>query len=131
MVFVFLVRCEDADGAHVMKLEEPALAIIQLDVSHLLWLAVFLIEEACVFCNSCVFTFRAAQSVGCNDFACLHRSYDGFSVVEVEIHLTQILIYVHKSYFIRFHFVLCPSGTWGLYCFFHDAKVARFFKTIK
>ena len=114
-----------------MKLEEPALAIIQLDVSNLLWLAVFLVEEAYVLCNSCVFAFRAVQSVGCNDFACLHRSYDGFSVVEVEIHLTQILIYVHKSYFIRFHFVLCPSGTWGYVISFTDAKVVIVFETTK
>ena len=119
MVFVFLVRCEDADGAHVVELEEPALAVSQIYVPNLLRLAVFLVEEACVFCNSCVFAFCAAQSVGCNDFACLHRSYDGFAVVEVEIHLAQILIHVHQSYFICFHFVLCPSGTWGLCCFFH------------
>ena len=114
-----------------MEFEESALAVSQFDVPDLLWLAVFLVEEACVFCNSCVFAFRASQSVGCNDFACLHRSYDGFAVVEVEIHLAPILLYVHKSYFIRFHFVLCPSGTWGLYCFFHDAKVAIIFETTK
>ena len=96
-----------------MELEEPAIAVSQLDVSNLLWLAVFLVEEACVFRNSCVFAFCAAKSVGCNDFACLHRSYDGFAVVEVDIHLALILLYVHKSYFIRFHFVYALPGLGG------------------
>ena len=96
-----------------MEFEEPALAVSQFDVSGLLWLAVFLVEEACVFCNPCVFAFRAAQFVGSNDFACLHRSYDGFSVVEVEIHLALILLYIHQSYLIRFHLSFALPGLGG------------------
>lgn len=114
LVFIFLLGCEETDRTHVVELEKSSLAGGQLYILDFLWLAVFLVEEPHIFCNSCGLASCAAHPVGCHDVMNIHCPDDCLSVCEVEEYFALVLLNVHESYFICLHCSRRPSGAWGL-----------------